>query len=73
MNGSSISKSTANWLYYPGIIIVVISHIALLINPGMAGDPDALRGHAIVNLIGAALIAGSWFGYCMGCSSNKSA
>ena len=71
MSGFSISKSTANLLYYPGILIVVLSHIALLMNPGMVDSPDSLRGHVILNLIGAALIAASWFGYSVNCTSNS--
>ena len=59
-----ISKSTANFFYYPGVLIIVITHIALLLNPGMLSDSAAIQAHAILNLVGAALIAISWFGFC---------
>lgn len=58
-----ISKQTANFFYYPGILIVVITHIVLLTNSSMLSQPNAVRMHAILNLIAAALIAVSWFGF----------
>lgn len=59
-----ISKATANLFYYPGILIILITHLALLANPSMVAQAGALKTHAYLNLFGAALIAISWFGFC---------
>jgi len=69
----TVSKTTASWLYYPGIIIIIITHLILLTNPELFADPNVIRGHAVLNLIAVALIGTAWFGYCIDSSSSVAA
>ena len=44
-------------LYYLGIAIVFLSHLAMLINPNVMSGKGAIVNHAIFNIIAAFLIA----------------
>lgn len=50
-------KMLATWSYYIGLAIVVVTHVYML----AAGLPaNQMMGHAILNLIAAALVAFGW-------------
>lgn len=46
------------WLYGIGITIILVTHVYMLV-AGMT--EDQVVGHAVINLIAAALLAGGWF------------
>ena len=47
-------------LYYIGIITVFVTHIYMLIKPEDMKTDEMIKGHAIINLVAAILIA-IWF------------
>ena len=65
----TISKKTAQWLYYPAATLIFLTHIILLMRPGMLASASASRSHALLNLICISMIALSWFGYCNRCTT----
>ncbi len=51
------AKNLALWSYYIGLAIVLATHVYMLV----AGLPaDQMTGHAVLNLVAAALIAFGW-------------